>query len=370
MRVIICAHVVWDKGFENNGPAHIVARYIDRKGISYAFLKFPLSDNHEAVIKDFDGKSYPVAQILPRFKYLTDVLTTIRWVRTLKDKNIIFVGVDPLNALSGLILKRLGKIKVFVFHTPDYSPVKFKDPLLNFFYHAIDRLCAKRADFVWGVSQRITEKRKSQRVDATRLFWVPNSPPKPFVSDKKLTNRTLVVLANLSNALSFAPTFEALKGLKDINLLLIGSGKMKADVKSLAKELGVFEKIEFTGWLPYEKAIERTKKCGIGIAFYSNEASWTKYCDPVKVRDYLACGLPVVMNDIPAVSEEIKEYGAGKVVDNKSEEIAKAVETIYESDDKYNEFSRKALVLAKERSSEKTLDAAFEAIRAYIKDSP
>lgn len=348
MKVILSAHIVWDKGFENRGPAHIVEDYLIKNEILYEFLKYPLSGSYFFL------------------SHLVVIFRTIRFVIKDKSKGLVFIGVDPLNALSGWCLKKLGKVKIFIFHTPDYSPKKFENSFLNLIYHKIDRFCAERADFVWGVSERIIEKRLSQGVRRERLFWIPNSPLRPFFKTSFKPERKLVVLANLSNSLTFRPIFEALKKLENTHLVLIGSGKNEEEIKNLAGELGISDKIDFTGWLSYGRAIEKVKEASIGLAFYNNDVSWTHFCDPVKVRDYLACGLPVIMNDVPGVSEEIKEFRAGIVCINIAETIAKAVLEILKDEKTYEGYRLNAQKLANLRSSEKALDLAFKPIEDYL----
>jgi len=348
MKVILAAHVVIDKGYENRGPAHILEDYLIKNKIPYDFLKYPLLDF-----------SFFLSHLLT-------ILRTICFVFKDKSKEIVFIGVDPLNALSGLILRKIGKVSFFVFHTPDYSPKRFSNSIINKIYHLIDIFCAKNADLIICVSERIMKKRISQGIDSKKVYWVPNSPLEFVMPEVTKKDRfDLVLLANLGSAVAFTPFIEALKILKDrANLVIIGSGKGEPLIREKAAELGVLGNIDFKGWLPYDKAIKEVRRVAIGLAFYDNRASYTYYCDPVKVRDYLSCGLPVIMNDVPAVAEEIKAYRAGIVVENTAEEIARAYFEIIKN---YGEYSRNAFKLANDRHSGKYLDLVFAKIKEELK---
>jgi glycosyltransferase involved in cell wall biosynthesis len=52
---------------------------------------------------------------------------------------------------------------------------------------------------------------------------------------------------------------------------------------------------------------------GIGLAPYNLTSKWTYYASPMKVGDYIACGIPVLMSDVPEVAREVNEKGLGVV---------------------------------------------------------
>jgi glycosyltransferase involved in cell wall biosynthesis len=55
------------------------------------------------------------------------------------------------------------------------------------------------------------------------------------------------------------------------------------------------------------------KFSGFGLAPYTSVSRWTAYCSPLKVIEYLAYGIPVIMSDIPEVSDEIVRNSLGIV---------------------------------------------------------
>jgi glycosyltransferase involved in cell wall biosynthesis len=55
------------------------------------------------------------------------------------------------------------------------------------------------------------------------------------------------------------------------------------------------------------------KFSGFGLAPYTLDNKWTYYCSPMKVVEYLACGVPVLMSSVPEISSYIKENGLGIV---------------------------------------------------------
>jgi hypothetical protein len=63
--------------------------------------------------------------------YFKDFFATFYFILKFRSKFHIYVGVDPLNALVGLLLKRLGFVKVVIFYVIDYVPTRFKNRILK-----------------------------------------------------------------------------------------------------------------------------------------------------------------------------------------------------------------------------------------------
>lgn len=93
-------------------------------------------------------------------KYLRDLFIIIQAVFLKKEKYDLFIGVDSLNCLGGLFLKKLGKVRKVIFYSIDFVPIRFDNKFLNRTYHAIENYCVTHSDEVWNVSPRIAEGRE------------------------------------------------------------------------------------------------------------------------------------------------------------------------------------------------------------------
>ncbi len=91
--------------------------------------------------------------------YVKDIFYTILWCFQSKDQYDLFFGADPLNALSGIILKKIGKVRKVVYYSIDYTPRRFDNLLFNACYHFIDKICCYGADYNWIGTERTTEAR-------------------------------------------------------------------------------------------------------------------------------------------------------------------------------------------------------------------
>ena len=85
---------------------------------------------------------------------------------------------------------------------------------------------------------------------------------------------------------------------KYVKLILVGDGKNKNNYEKLAKELGVFENIVFTGWRKDIPDIFRSSN----LLFLPSRGEGL----PGIVMEGMACGLPVVASDIPCIPDLIQ----------------------------------------------------------------
>jgi len=59
------------------------------------------------------------------------------------------------------------------------------------------------------------------------------------------------------------------------------------------KDFGLQAAVEVTGWLPYERMLEKLQECHIGV--YCNQPSeWVQVAQPLKICEYLALEKPIV----------------------------------------------------------------------------
>ena len=98
-----------------------------------------------------------------------------------------------------------------------------------------------------------------------------------------------------------------------LRLLLIGDGDLPADREILeqkAKHLHVDRYMEITGFLPRREALGRLRSADAGISlFFPN--SILEVASPTKLVEYMAMGLPVIVNDHPEQRLVVRQSRAG-----------------------------------------------------------
>jgi glycosyltransferase involved in cell wall biosynthesis len=91
----------------------------------------------------------------------------------------------------------------------------------------------------------------------------------------------------------------------------------------------------------------------------NQKLAWNEFREPVKIREYMAYGLPVVSKEGHALVEEIRREGVGMIVRNLAEFID-ALKFILSDETVYLTMRQKALALAERTDKEAVLRAIFE----------
>jgi glycosyltransferase involved in cell wall biosynthesis len=84
------------------------------------------------------------------------------------------------------------------------------------------------------------------------------------------------------------------RGRTALTAVLVGDGDQRTALERLAEELGVAANVRFTGWLDEEDVFAQLAAADVGL-----EPNLEEVVSPVKVMEYMACGLPFVAFDLP-----------------------------------------------------------------------
>lgn len=298
-----------------------------------------------------DYKSFPEP-----FLYVKEFFFTFKWIVGSKIQWDTYIGMDGLLVLFGNILRSRGKIKKTAFWSMDFVPEnRFRSGLKNRVYHWINVHSYKNADEMWDISPRMAEARekvlgvkesdyKTRKVVPYGM-WTDRVRRYPYGECQK---NTLVFMGHLIEKqgvqLVIRAIPEILKRIPDFHFKIIGGGNYKEKAENLAKELGVDSVCEFLGKIDDIRVVEdEIAKSAIAIAPYIKELdTWTYYADPGKVKTYLACGVPVLLADIPWNVKEIEEKKCGKIITEDAADMAEKIAFLM--DPKNNEVYRKNAV--------------------------
>lgn len=375
MIALITHAVFYEKG-EIYGPADAVSNYLKEKQIDHFYLKHPLWGNHQSKLFTIKHRRQSMKLLGPRVaglvRYPVDVFLSVRTFWKFK-KPTILIGVDPLNCIGGVVLQKLGRCNKLVYFTADFADVRFPNPVLNAIYHALDTICATQADYCWSVSTRILSFRKKQGVPDERNLLIPNAPAYTKIKRQPISHvdmYRLVIVSNLQAGVEFDAIFKAIKQLltkyPKLSLSIIGGGEGEPEVQKAIDQHSISNRVVILGRLPHEKVHQILAQSGVGIALYNDTASWRYYSDSMKARDYMACGLPVLISGNLATVDDIVKGGAGLAIKPTVKNIVSAIEKIIHNKESYEQYRKNALALAKTNDIEKILENAFKKLSLDI----
>lgn len=117
-----------------------------------------------------------------------------------------------------------------------------------------------------------------------------------------------------------------LKKCPDARFLIVGDGVMKNKLLELSSELGLSDKIIFTGRVPYENVPPYINASDVCVAPFIKGRNAKIGLSALKTYEYLACGKPLVASSISGVKDLIELSGGGiSISPENPEELANAV---------------------------------------------
>lgn len=324
---------------------HNVPDADNRKSFMKEYVKGKKNKNETSI----DYKTFPEIVI-----YIKDALFTFRWLFTTSIDT--YIGMDGLCTLFGLVLKSFGRCKEVIYWSIDFVPHnRFKSVLSNFFYHTVNTVSCKKADEVWDLSPRMANGRekylgikendyKKHKVvpyglwtdrikkvgfsdcDKNTLVYMGHLLPKQGVD---------IVLKEIPNIIKKMPKFK---------FKIIGDGSHKDALIKISKDLKIEQYCDFLGRIDNSQKMEREiAAAAAAIAPYKKtKDNYTYYADPGKVKTYLACGVPVLVTDLPWNAKDIENNKCGMIIKDGGSDLVEKLEKIMKP--KVNKIFRKNAV--------------------------
>ncbi len=307
---------------------------------------------------------------------IRDFLVVLEWGIRAGKKYDLFIGLESIYTLSGIILRRFGIANKVVYYVSDYSPNRYPNKLFNDLYLWLDRYCATHADFIWDVSPAMHPARIKAGLDPKKsapVISVPNALFPKQIAPKKISETnpfSLVYAGTLTKSngpdLAIKAMPEVLKKHPKTSLHIFGSnGADQARIKDLIKRSNLEKAVFFHGFITDVVDITNAiNKYQIGLAPYLDiPGSHRKYGDATKLRLYLGAGLPIITTSVPPLGKQISAKGAAIVIKDDHKELAKEINKLFSDKVMYGKMKKEAIDLAKNNTWENTYGEALLKMR-------
>jgi glycosyltransferase involved in cell wall biosynthesis len=158
-------------------------------------------------------------------------------------------------------------------------------------------------------------------------------------------DKVLISIGRLAQEKNWPTLLEAVKKVvrkhPDLRVVIIGDGVEKNNLLALTNELGIAERVTFTGELPFSEVPAYLKAADL-FAF----ASITE-TQGLVTMEAMAAGLPVVAVDASGTSDIVDEGKQGFLVPNDPAAMAKSIDKLLNSPGLMRRFKKNALAKAK-----------------------
>jgi glycosyltransferase involved in cell wall biosynthesis len=356
LKVIISTHEYF-KGSGQELKEFLINRKINQ--LIYIAHKLFLANpnfSYKEVYKDGELISDKKSPIVPKYQillYIRDAFYNLFFILFSKGRFDYYIGINSFNAFFGILFKKLGKVDKVVFFTIDYIMAdRFDSGIMNKIYIWLDRFAFFNSDYTWNVSNRMSNQRVKEIGDVAKQFKqlvVPIGVPihEAEIINVKRKNNIIVYSGELAPMYGLELIIKSARLLidkfPDLEIRIIGDGKLKSKLQDLAVELGVDNHINFMGYI--NTTVDRTrwlsllKESTLGIATYEkDQKSFKQFSDVTKPKDYMSCGLPVITTDVIPLSEDIKKYNLGRVIEDNVESFVTNVSELLKNEQEINKI--------------------------------
>jgi glycosyltransferase involved in cell wall biosynthesis len=159
-----------------------------------------------------------------------------------------------------------------------------------------------------------------------------------------------------------------------LRLVGVKSDDLLAKAMQRADAMGVRGEIELSGWLPHREVAYAMKTCMIGLVPLQPTEKYKRSL-PIKLLEYMACGLPVVAANLPLIERYVRDSSAGLLYDStRPEELARCVLELLGAPDRRQQMGEHGLDAVRQRWNwdrmEEVLLGVYESMGARLSEDP
>jgi len=160
-----------------------------------------------------------------------------------------------------------------------------------------------------------------------------------------LKDRVVVYVGSLNNEAQLSPLIfgmqEVVKERKDASCLIVGDGTARGNLQQLVHNLDLEEFVIFAGQVVHAEIPKFLSISDIGFACFP-EMDYLRFVSNIKVFEYMASGIPVVVNSVGDLPFYVDYGRAGVITKPDANELSKALVDLLSDDRKRRRLANHA----------------------------
>jgi glycosyltransferase involved in cell wall biosynthesis len=341
-----------------------------------------LRNSAETDVTSSAGKISPLKLFIIRLLSPLAVLRDVFFVpavflaarRLRKDRPDLCLGWGPWGTFSGWLIRKCWRIRYCLVHEDrDYEPGLLKDPVRRWYTARLDRFCLNKSDLNLCIGSllrnlRVKHTQQPVHVSPSGVDW--DLYEQARTGGKQ--GETLVYVGQIMDWSGLDCILEALPLIHEscpgVRLMIVGDGPDSCvnSLKSEAARLKLDEHVQFFGPCTPAEIPSLLEKADIGLA-NSRLVDFRRYACPLKVVEYMAAGLPVLVTEDTEASEMVKACECGLAVPFDPGEVARAIVQIFSDSELYEQYRTRGIEHSRELSWKRLLDRKFGLISSLKK---
>ena len=187
--------------------------------------------------------------------------------------------------------------------------------MVNYIYKHCNAIFATSPSFVTDIQKRCScqEQKVHYLPQYAEDFYKPADSRHSERSEESSNKYKIAFTGNIGKAqgLEILPkTAALLKGKADVNFIIVGDGRNKAELLKLIEQNGVGDMFTMVDRQPAEKIPAILAECDAAFISFMDTPLFTKTI-PAKLQSYMACGMPIVASACGETERVVREANCG-----------------------------------------------------------
>lgn len=201
----------------------------------------------------------------------------------------------------------------------DKIPQLFR-PLISFFVKKYENYSVKRLSFVVTATDHIKNKLAKSTNKVVSIKNYPDLNVDYFNDIQYTKNNSICYLGLLNKSRGILELLNVIK-ISNVHLNLAGRF-VNPEFQSLCESSEGWLNTSYYGNIPQHDSISLMRNSAIGMMLHHPNKAYS-YALPIKLLEYMACGLPIIVSDYPICREILGESNCGYLVNVFDEEKIK-----------------------------------------------
>ena len=242
-------------------------------------------------------------------------------------------------------------------------------PKVRWFWSSLEKRLVKGLKHCSTVSEGVANELEQRH--GVKFQVIRNLPlGKPLLNEYQPEKRIIVYQGALNVGRGLERLIVAMQHISNSTLWIVGKGDIEVQLKTLASELGLNDRVVFLGRIPYQSLQAITAKATIGVSIEEDLCISYRFALPNKLFDYIQAGLPVVVSDLYEMKSVVEKYGVGMTIPSNCDalSLAEILNDCMNNPAMMQEWHRNAMNAAKELVWENEKKLLLNLFRDALKD--
>ena len=176
--------------------------------------------------------------------------------------------------------------------------------------------------------------------------------------------RVIIYQGTLNVGRGLEQMIQAMQYLENFRFKIFGAGPTQDELQALRDHMGLMERVEFMGRIPFRELKHHTRQASLGISLEDNIGLNYYYALPNKLFDYIQARIPVLVSDLPEMRAVVEAYDIGEILTSRDpEKLAVQVDTMMSDQERRMVWKKNLSRAAGELSWEKEVDQLRDVYR-------